>query len=435
MEPSPRLDPTGLLAVGRGARAYGQRQPALRSAAFRRLLVSGFVGTVAQWGEFLGRGWLVHEMTDSVLAVGAVTFAAWMPFVVVGPLAGVAADRMDRRRLVIAPTAGVALMSGLLAVIVLADVASFWNILLIAIGSGTIGSFGQPARQSMVANSVDHEDLLNAISLTSVAMFGSRIFGPLLGAPLLITFGAGAIFAVSAVLMLASVVVLWPLAPQRAIGMTASTGWRSTIDDLRIAVRYIESNPRLAAMIVLVSLHCGLTMAFDSMMPTLATIVGGASTVYSSILVGIGVGSVAGILSISTLRGAEAQGRMFVVAGVGSGLSMVLLGLATTPVTVVLAAAVVGATQGVYIALTTTIIQQTVTDELRGRVISLYWALSTAHMAFLNFGFGWAADGLGVRLLLIVPGLLWTALFLFAFMQIDTVRGIVRGRSGTGAAA
>ncbi len=239
MEPSPRLDPTGLLAVGRGARAYGQRQPALRSAAFRRLLVSGFMGTVAQWGEFLGRGWLVHEMTDSVLAVGAVTFAAWMPFVVVGPLAGVAADRMDRRRLVIAPTAGVALMSGLLAVIVLADVASFWNILLIAIGSGTIGSFGQPARQSMVANSVDHEDLLNAISLTSVAMFGSRIFGPLLGAPLLITFGAGAIFAVSAVLMLASVVVLWPLAPQRAIGMTASTGWRSTIS----ASRFATSSP------------------------------------------------------------------------------------------------------------------------------------------------------------------------------------------------
>ena len=145
------------------------------------------------------------------------------------------------------------------------------------------------------------------------------------------------------------------------------------------------------------------------MMPTLATIAGGASTLYSSIIIGIGVGSVTGILALSTIRSSTAQGTAFMVAGVGSGLSMVLLGFATTPLAVILAAGVTGATQATYMALTTTIIQQTVSDEMRGRVLSLYLSLATAHMAFLNFGFGWAADGIRVRILLIAPGLLWTA--------------------------
>jgi hypothetical protein len=156
---------------------------------------------------------------------------------------------------------------------------------------------------------------------------------------------------------------------------------------------------------------------------------------YSSIIVGIGVGSVIGILGVSTIRGSRGQGTAFVVAGVGSGLSMVLLGLAATPVAVVLAAAATGATQAVYMALTATIIQQSVSDEMRGRVMSLYLSLATVHMAFLNFGFGWAADGIGVRILLIIPGLLWTAIFLLAFTRVDTIRSIGQGRAPAEAAA
>ncbi len=408
--------------------------PSLDSPQFRLLFFSGFLSTSAHWGMFLARGWLVHELTDSALAVGAVTMAAWLPAVFIGPFAGVAADRIDRKRLVIGSMLFAAASAIVLGAIELGGYTNFWYVMVLAIAAGSAQSIGQPARSSLVANSVPRRDLLNAVSLTSIGAFGSRIVGPLLGLPLLVTVGPGAIFLGAGVLVIGGLLVLQPLASQRVEGVTA-TGWRTVIDDLRDAVSYIEADRRLAAVMTLVTLHCGLTMAFDSMMPTLATIVGGASTLYTSIIVGIGVGSVLGILGVSTIRGASAQGSAFVIAGVGSGLSMVLLGIATTPVAVVLAAGITGATQATYMALTATIIQQTVSDEMRGRVLALYLSLATVHMAFLNFGFGWAADGIGIRILLIAPGLLWTALFVIAFARIDTIRALGRGPTTAEAAA
>lgn len=400
--------------------------PSLDSPQFRLLFASGFLSTSAHWGMFLARGWLAHELTESALAVGAVTMAAWLPAVFIGPFAGVAADRVDRRRLVIGSMVLAAATSFVLATIELSGYMTIWYLVLLAVVGGCAQSIGQPSRASLIANSVPRDDLLNAISLTSLGGFGSRIVGPLLGLPLLLTVGAGGIFLGAGFITIAGLLFLIPVHPQRVKGVT-DTGWRSAIDDLRDAVAYIEADRRLAAVMILVTLHCGLTMAFDSMMPTLATIVGGASTLYSSIIVGIGVGSVLGILGLSAIRSASTQGSAFIVAGVGSGLSMVLLGVATTPVAVVLAAGVTGATQATYMALTATIIQQTVSDEMRGRVLALYLSLATVHMAFLNFGFGWAADGIGVRVLLIVPGLVWTALFVLAFARIDSIRSIGLG--------
>ena len=408
--------------------------PSLDSPQFRLLFASGFLSTSAHWGMFLARGWLVFELTDSAVAVGAVTMVAWLPAVVIGPFAGVAADRIDRRRLLMASMLFAAASALALAAIELAGYSNLWYVLLLAFLAGSAQSIGQPARASLVANSVPRKDLLNAISLTSLGAFGSRIVGPLLGLPLLVTVGAGAIFVAGGVLLVGGLAVLSRVSLHRATAVTTSD-WRSAIDDLRDAVRYIESDRQLTAVMLLVTLHCGLTMAFDSMMPTLATIVGGASTLYTSIIVGIGVGSVIGILGLSMIRSAAAQGTAFMLAGVGSGLSMVLLGFATTPLTVVLAAGVTGATQATYMALTATIIQQRVSDGMRGRVLSLYLSLATVHMAFLNFGFGWAADGIGVRILLIAPGVLWTALFVTAFARIDTIRAIGRGHATVDAAA
>jgi MFS family permease len=423
-----------LLRTAAGALRGRLTFPSLDSRQFRLLFASGFLSTTSHWAMFLARGWLAHELTGSALAVGAVTMAAWLPAVFIGPFAGVAADRLDRRRMVIGSMALAAASAFVLAAIELGGYMTIWYLALLAVVSGTAQSIGQPARSSLVANSVRREDLLNAVSLTSLSGFGSRIVGPLLGLPLLLTVGAGGIFLAATFVSIGGLLFLLPVQPQRVAGATA-TGWRSAIDDLRDAVAYIEADRRLAAVIVLVTLHCGLTMAFDSMMPTLATMVGGAGALYSSIIVGIGVGSVLGILGVSTIRSTDRQGTAFVVAGVGSGLSMVLLGLATTPVGVVLAAGVTGATQATYMALTATIIQQTVSDEMRGRVLAVYLSLATVHMAFLNFGFGWAADGIGVRVLLIVPGLIWTALFALAFARFDTIRSLGRGQVTAEAAA
>ena len=162
------------------------------------------------------------------------------------------------------------------------------------------------------------------------------------------------------------------------------------------------------------------------MMPTLSTIVGGASTLYSAIIVGIGVGAVIGTFSLSLVRTPTATGRMLAWAGFGSGAAMLVLGVATMPVLVIAGAVLAGATQATYMAFSSALIQQVVPDELRGRVMSIFIMMATSHMAFLNFGFGWAADGVGVRILLVVPALLWTAFFLAAALGLGEVRHLLR---------
>lgn len=406
--------------------------PAMQSSDYRRLFVSGFFTAGSRWAMVLGRGWLVFEMTGSATAVGAVTFASWIPFVVIGPIAGVIADRIDRRLILLWTTAVAVLASAVMAVLAIAGVIEFWHVMALALISGVAQSGTVPARQAMLPNLVQKEHLLNAVALSSIAQHGSRILGPIFGAPLLAFFGAGYVFAMSTVLLLIGVIGVWmiryrqepPTRESTEQGVVAMV--RSIGRDLKEGVAYVERDRRVATVMVLVMVHCGLTMAFDSMMPTLATIVGGASTLYSAIIVGIGAGAVIGTFSLSLVRTPKATGRALAWAGFGSGVAMLVLGVATMPALVIAGAVLAGATQATYMAFSSVLIQQVVPDELRGRVMSIFIMMATSHMAFLNFGFGWAADGVGVRILLIVPAILWTAFFLAAALGLGEVRHMLR---------
>lgn len=404
--------------------------PALESPDYRRLFISGFFTAGARWAMVLGRGWLVFEMTDSATAVGAVTFASFIPFVVVGPVAGAVADRIDRRRQLLATTTAAVFASLLLAVLTIAGVVEFWHVVALSLLSGAAQAATVPARQAMMPNLVPREHLVNAIALGGIAQHGSRVVGPLFGAALLAFAGAGYVFLLSTVLLSFGVAGVWRIRFRQSEAAAAAGGGllsalRGVGGDLREGVAYVERDRRVATVLVMVMVHCGLTMSFDSMMPTLATIVGGASTIYGAILVGIGVGAIAGAFALSLVRTPAATGRALAWSGFGSGVAMLVLGVATFPAAVVAGAVLAGATQATFMALSAIFIQQVVPDALRGRVMALYIMMATSHMAFLNFGFGWAADGVGVRVLLIVPAVLWTAFFLAAALSVGEVRHLL----------
>jgi MFS family permease len=162
------------------------------------------------------------------------------------------------------------------------------------------------------------------------------------------------------------------------------------------------------------------------MMPTLSTAVGGADRTFSAILVGVGAGAIVGTITVSMLGSNAALGRALAIVGVGSGLAMVVIGFATTPVMAVTGGMLAGGTRASYMALSATFVQRIVPDELRGRVMALYVMLAAGHMAFVNLGFGLLADGIGVRVLLIVPGLIWIAAFLAAAALLPEVRTLLR---------
>jgi MFS family permease len=409
---------------------FAERHPALQSPDFRRIFFNAFFASASHWTMLLARGWLVFELTDQAVWVGAVTFAGMIPLMIAGPFGGALADRADRRRMAMGADA-VGIVSALgLAAIALPGLVEPWHILVFAALGGTARAFGTPAEQALIPNVVPREHLLNAVALAGITRHGSRVLGPLAGAALLTTFGAGSVFLLSGGFLTLALYQMSRLQHRAPPAAGAIEGplldARRILRDVGEGFSYLERDPRVAVVLVLVGLHCGLTMAFDSMMPTLASSVGGADRTFGGIIVGIGVGAIAGTLTVAMLRDEQAQGRALLVAGMSSGLAMLVIGFATTPAMAIFGGMLAGATQSSFMALTATFVQRTVPDELRGRVMSIYVMLAAGHMAFVNFGFGWLADGIGVRVLLIVPGLIWTAAFVGAVLLLPEVRSLVQ---------
>ena len=291
----------------------------------------------------------------------------------------------------------------------------------------------QPAEQAMIPNLVPQPQLINAVALSNISQHGSRMAGPLIGDLLLTQVGANAVFALSAGFYVLSFCALWGISYRsgRDEGISLAS-FRRLLGEMGDGANYIAADRRLALVIMLVVFHCALTMGFDSLMPQLATEVGGGPSLYSGILFGLGFGAVCGTLTIARLRTDEGTGRSLLVVGIGSSIAMFVLGLAQTPAMVIGGAVLAGATQASFMAITASQAQSLVRDDIRGRVMSIYAMLAAGHMAFVNLGLGAAESVIGLRVLLIVPSAIWLLVLLGAMLVLSDVRRLMwRGNFAT----
>lgn len=400
--------------------------PALGSRDYTLLFINSVFAAGANWALLLARGWLVFDITGSSAAVGLVTFSGMAPFVFASPLAGALADRMDRRLLSIW-AAYISLIGTVgLAVVTIAGVVEVWQVVVFSLLGGISRAVQQPASNSMTPSLVAPEHLLNAIALQGISVHGTRIIGPLLGGVILAALGPGPVFLLSAGLMAAGTAALWMIRYRPEVRRAAGGLTSGIFRDIAEGMEYVGRDPRLALVITLVVLHCALTMAFDSMMPGLTADVGGGAQTYSAILMGLGAGAVAGTVMVSKIQTSAMQGRALLITGMGSGLAMVMIGFAHTPAMVVLGAMFAGGTQASYMSISQAFVQEVTPDRLRGRVIATFIMLAAGHMAFVNLGFGAWADFVGVRPLLVIPGLIWTALFIAAILGLPELRLLLR---------
>jgi MFS family permease len=401
--------------------------PAFASRDFRLLFTNSVFVAAANWALILARGWLVYDLTKSSTAVGIVTFAGMAPYIFAAPIAGALADRLDRRWLAIQAAWVSIIGTGLLALVTALGMVEVWHVVFFALLGGVSRAAQQPTANAMAPSLVPPEHLMNAIALQSVSVHGSRIIGPLYGAILLETIGPGAVFGISALAMVVGTGALWAIRYRTDLaGVAPRRLTEGLFTDVAEGIGYVFTDRRLALVVVLVIFHCGLTMAFDSLMPALADGVGGGERTYSAILIALGAGAVVGTVSISRLVNQATQGRALAIAGFGSGGAMVVLGLGVTPQTVVVGAFLAGATQAAYMSISQVFVLGITPDRYRGRVMATFIMVAAGHMAFVNLGFGATADILGVRPLLIVPGLVWTAVFLGAFLAIPELRLLLR---------
>jgi len=229
----------------------------------------------------------------------------------------------------------------------------------------------------------------------------------LAAATVLLTFtGTGEVFVMTAVCYAAAMTLIWrsgahPL-PVRVLG----NPWRETVDSWK----YVAATAMLPTVILLGSLHCGLTMTKDAILPTFTkSVIHGGGSALSLLGMGFAGGMMVGAFALSGLRTEEAKGPLFLITGLASGLTVVALAFVRAPLPAFLVLSVMGAAQGMFMALGNTLIQQVVPDELRGRVSSGYLMATGVMMSFGNLGAGAAVDNFGIPAVLIVPSLVFVA--------------------------
>lgn len=367
---------------------------ALKHRNFRLFFAGQSLSLIGTWAQTTAMPLLVYRLTGSAYLLGLVGFAGQLPSFFLTPFAGVIADRMNRRRLLML-TQSLAMIQafGLAALVAFGNV-QVWQIVAFNMSLNAINAFDMTARQAFLSDMLDdRQDLAQAIGLNSSMVQLARLFGPYIAARLIQSSGEAVCFFVNGLSFLA---VLAALAAMRIPPPISERTREPMLSALRDGARYVAGSTPIRSLLLLVALIGAVGMPYSVLMPVFNDqILSGDAVSFGQLLLSVGFGALAAsvYLSIRGIRGALSR-----VQAAPIGLSAYLLGLswATTHWQAMILLAGVGFFVMILINSCNTLIQAIVDDAKRGRVMSFFALafLGTAPIGSLIAGF--TADWLGL---------------------------------------
>ena len=361
---------------------------ALRHRDFRLYFGGQFVSLIGTWMQSVAQGWLMHRLTSSPMMLGLLSFAQFIPVLPLALHAGVIVDRIPRRTLLLWTQSLQLLQAVLLALAVATDLVRPWMVLVFAVVYGIVNTFDLPARQSFVVDLTGKEDLPNGIALNSAAFNAARILGPAVAGVLVASVGEAGCFAFNALSFVAVIVSLLMMRPLPRIESSAPRA--SVAETLREGLSYAWATPTIRQLLVLLSVCAGFGFQYNVLLPVYARdVLHAGAHEYGWLFSAFGAGSLIAALRMAVTRERWALRRHLVIGLVSGAVG--LLGFAwfhTLPAMIGFAA-LAGFGLILYVASTNTLIQLTVEDRYRGRVMSLYtlFFVGTAPFGALLAGF------------------------------------------------
>jgi len=390
----------------------------LRQRNYRLFFFGQLVSIAGTWMQTVAQSFVVLDLTHSGTQLGLTTAARFLPMFVFGPLGGVFADRMDRRRVLYVTQALSGLLAGVFAVTVGTHSIRLWIVYLLAIALGFVNVFDNPARQSFISEMVSTGDLPNAVTLNSVAANMARVFGAALGGVIAAAIGLALCFTFNA---LSFGAVLVSLAAMRTSELFPAERVSRQKKQVRQGLRYVRNTPELLIPLLMIAVVGTLAWEFQVSLPLMASEVfhGGAGS-YGVMASVMGGGAVVGGL-ISAAR-ARPRARALCLAAIGWGIAILAAAAAPSFALELAALVFVGYGSITFNSLAKTTLQLAAKPEMRGRVMAL-WAL--AWMGSTPIGgpiVGWTGQAIGARWALVIGGVATLAcgvLALPALTRID----------------
>jgi len=340
---------------------------ALRHRNFRLFWTGQLISVVGTWMQSVAQGWLMHRLTSSPLMLGLLGFCQFLPVTLLSLWAGVIVDRMDKRRLILITQSCALAQAATLAAVVTTGAVRPWMVLGLALIFGVINALDLPARQSFLIEMVGKEDLSNAIALNSAAFNAARVLGPAVAGVLVATVGEGGCFwlnALSYVAVLLSLALMMPL--RRSEERDAS----ATLMD---GVRYAWSVPPVRNLLLLLGAAAGFGFQYMVLLPVYARdILGTGAEAYGLMVSAFGLGSLLSAVWMTRRLDRWDLRRNLLVGLTTGGLGMGLFAWSRfLPFTLAMGF-LAGFGLILYVASTNTLVQLTIEDRYRGRVMSLY---------------------------------------------------------------
>lgn len=396
---------------------FGAIRQALRNPNYGIYTAGNAASLIGTWMQRVAIGWLTWELTGSGAWLGAMAFADLFPTVIVGPLGGVMADRLDRMR-VMRISQFLSLLQAL-ALFALTATGTITVELLFALTLflGIVSGVNQPVRLALVPALVRREDLAPAVAINSIIFNGARFVGPAAAGALIAAGGVSLAFAANAASYVLFMIALWHIrlpAPPEAPARTRN----GVLQDIGDGIRYVGAHPGLGPMMMLLIASCVFVRPVIELLPGFASEVFGAGATGLALLTStIGAGAIVGGLWLAG-RG-DWHGLTRLVLGNTALLSLsILLFIATDSLWVAVPALLVGGTCMVVIGVgMQTLIQLSVAGNMRGRVLSLYGLIFRGGPALGALMMGTVSDLVGLRWPLAVGSALALAAWVAAWAR------------------
>lgn len=367
--------------VSRTFRAFQYRD-------FRLLWLGAFTSTTGTFVQMVALSWLVLDLTDSAFYLGLTSFLGELPVLLFTLVGGAVADRIDRRKLLVSSQYVQMTCAFILTALVLLGVIQVNSILLLVFLAGTAQAFGGPAYQALIPGLVDRQDMPNAIALNSIQFNLARVVGPLLAAVALAWVGAALCFALNGLSFVAVVITLYLIqarfVPQRTD--------ESILRGIRNGLAFVRSKGPLWQLSVLgfISTFCGIPVI--TLLPVFARDIFdlGASG-YSTMMAASGAGSIAGALLYAGASHIERRGLLTLWVQLGLAFFLTVFALSRSLALSYICLFLGGICLMTLFASITSLVQLATTEEMRGRVMSIFMLAFRGGMPLGSLAAGYLA--------------------------------------------
>lgn len=346
--------------------------------------------------------WLVLELTHSAFAVGALAFWQFGPYLLLGLFGGVLSDRLDHRTTLIVTQIGLALCSGLMAILTFTHVVTVWEAYVIAAIRGLILIMNNPSRQAFIFQMVGRKELPNAIALNSSVANATRIIGPGIGGLLIAAFGVGICFSIDAISYVAVIIALLAMHVNELLSIEGH-GKPPVLRGIGEGLSYVFRNMTVWLALTIFLFICTASINFSVLLPLVAsnTLHRGAE-IFGLLTACFGAGALIGALVSASLG--RATWPILLSAAAGFGISELLLAVQTTVPGTVLVLIITGICYTLYTSNTNAMIQLATPGYLQGRVAGLYSYIFSGSNSLGSLLDGALAEAGGTPLAFIVGG-------------------------------